>query len=47
MEVHLHLQRMQPLLAKGNKPQWLMLQKDKDAQQSWAIAVDIAGALSN
>jgi hypothetical protein len=24
----------------------LVLQKDKDAQQRWAIAVDIAGALS-
>ena len=26
--------------------QWLVLQKDKDAQRSCAIAVDIAGALS-
>jgi hypothetical protein len=26
--------------------QWLVLQKDKDAQHSCAIAVDIAGALS-
>ena len=28
------------------KPGWLVLQKDKDAQHSCAIAVDIAGALS-
>ena len=28
------------------KTQWLVLQKDKDAQHSCAIAVDIAGALS-
>ena len=26
--------------------QWLVQQKDKDAQRSFAIAVDIAGALS-
>ena len=25
---------------------WLVLQKDKDAQRSWAIAVDISAALS-
>ena len=28
------------------QPWWLVLQKDKDAQCSCAIAVDIAGALS-
>ena len=28
------------------RTQWLVLQKDKDAQRSCAIAVDIAGALS-
>ena len=28
------------------QPWWLVLQEDKDAQRSCAIAVDIAGALS-
>ena len=28
------------------QPWWLVLQKDKDAQRSCAIAVDLAGALS-
>ena len=37
MEIHLHLQRIQPLLAEGNNPM---------VGATVAIAVDIAGALS-
>jgi hypothetical protein len=33
-------------LGKGNKPQWLVLPKDKEVQQRWDIVVDIAGTLS-
>ena len=46
MEVSLTLTTNAAITRQRQQTQWLMLQEDKDAQRSCAIAVDIAGALS-
>ena len=46
MEVSLTLTTNAAITRQRQQPQWLVLEKDKDAQRSCAIAVDKAGVLS-